>query len=172
MLPANTGMQGESNSQGAAGLAWVHWADVTKHQGLKDSQAGRVSSMLQGSHTRVALPSTITAAAVSPGAALLLWYTSTTAACSGQGHLVPPYSLHTLQSLSRQAGEWEAPWHVWTEPPDVMGAQHEGKHVVQAGDVNQEETVPVKILIPASLALQERERGHGGGWHMRFNLIC
>lgn len=95
----------------------------------------------------------------SPWAAPLPWGTSIAAAGSGQGDLVPAYSLHTLQSLSRQAGGWETPWHVWTEPPAVTGAQHEGKQVVHAGDVNQEETVPVKILIPACLGLQD-ERGH------------
>lgn len=46
ILPPNTGMQGKSSLRGAAGLAGAHWAYVTKHQGLKDSQAGQVSSML------------------------------------------------------------------------------------------------------------------------------
>ena len=41
-------------------------ACMTKHQGLKDSLAGQVSSMLQGSHTPVALPSITTAARVIP----------------------------------------------------------------------------------------------------------
>lgn len=60
-------------------LVYAHAWDtcMRKHQGLKDSLAGQVSSVLQGSHARVALPSVTTAGRVVPfgsSAALLQQY--------------------------------------------------------------------------------------------------
>lgn len=52
--------------RGLLGCAEQGDACVTKHRGLKDSLAGQVSSVLQGSHTPVALPSITTAVRVIP----------------------------------------------------------------------------------------------------------
>lgn len=54
---------------------------------------------------------------------------STTAACSGQRDLFPPYSLRRFQSPNRQPEGWVTPWHVCTEPPAATRTQCDGSRL-------------------------------------------
>lgn len=140
---------------------------MTKRQVLKDSLAGQVSSVLQGSHTWVALPSITAAARLIPfgsSAALVRQHYCCLLWPGGFVSFLQPTHTPVPKQAARGLGDSLAClyWATSCNRGTTWGQQ-----AVHAGEVTQDETLPVKGLIHYSLDVldskmeRERERGRG-----------
>lgn len=138
-------------------------ACVTKYQGLKDSLADQVSSMLQGSHTWVALPS-ISAAASHP---------LRQQRCPGTPAILLPVLARGICFLLQPA---HAP--VPREATRGLRVSLTCLHWRAARLGNPKWNCACEGLnpwFPACFGLQDGERKRKGPWggrHRQFNLIC